>query len=151
MAWFDMSILGFVLIALVGPGQGSAPIYREVATVDGGLPRLDPAPDLSTPQSSLENFIDSADRGDYAPAAHSLNLEAIPVDRQRLEGPGLARRLKAVMDEQVWFRWDDVPDRPDGQDDEQENGHRSSIAGKEQKEPEPRSNIKLYTLYVGDR
>ena len=49
------------------------------------------------------------------------------------------------MDRQVWFRWDEVPDRPDGQVDE------ASLKKEADGLDGPQSNLKLGTLYIGDR
>ena len=134
------------------PGESGGEGPERVGRLDQGAGRVEPPRDLSTPQASLENFIDSSDRGDHARAARSLDLRSIPVDRRREEVPSLARRLKAVMDAQVWFRWDEVPDRPDGQDDGEASGDATppGSPGASEK-PGPRSNVRLYTLDVGDR
>jgi small-conductance mechanosensitive channel len=120
------------------------PLYAEVDELNVGLPAA-PGVDLGTPQAALENFILSCDRRDYAAAAHSLNLNAIPAGRQAEEGEALARRLKEVMDRQVWFRWDEVPDRPDGRIDE------ASLKRETEGRVGPQSSIKLATLYIGER
>jgi small-conductance mechanosensitive channel len=93
--------------------QGDAYVHRP--ELNAGLPATDDPPDLETPQSSLANFIDSCEEGDYGRAARSLNLNGIPRDRQEALGPTLARQLRAVLEQKLWIDWSDVPDRPDGQ------------------------------------
>jgi hypothetical protein len=97
--------------------SGSGSLYRVVDRLIAGLPELDRPPELEMPQAALENFILSAERGDFARAAHSLNLISLPTGRQELDGPALARKFREVLDQQVWFKWSEVPGRPDGQID----------------------------------
>jgi small-conductance mechanosensitive channel len=121
--------------------------YKRIERLNARLPRLNDPPDLETPQPSIESFIDSCRKGDYDRAARSLNLDALPAERQAVRGRELARQLKAVMDQQVWFKWSEVPDRPDGQLDEEDSaaGGQPSAAGG------ARSRFLLYTLFIGDR
>jgi small-conductance mechanosensitive channel len=126
---------------------GREPDLHRVARLNVGLPELATPPDLETPQASLENFMNSVDRGDPTRAAYSMNLSALDPSAQAREGPRLAQQLKSVIDQQVWFNWGDVPDRPDGQDDEaaifRGNGPDDGRA--------PRSSLKLGSLFLGDR
>lgn len=126
-------------------GEEKEPPYSPVEGLNVGLPRLDDPPDLETPQSALENFDLSAGRGDFARAAYSLNLNAIAPGRQPEAGARLARQLKAVMDRQVWFKWADIPDRPDGKDDA------PSLKAAGGGSDGPRSSLKLASLTIGER
>jgi small-conductance mechanosensitive channel len=126
-------------------GAGGESDYIEVERLNVGLPAAAEEVDLGTPQAALETFIDACERRDYGTAAHAMNLNPIPIERQALEGAALARSLKDVMDRQVWFRWDAIPDRPDGQLDE------ASLKRMAEGADGPRSNIKLGALYIGDR
>ncbi|QEH31617.1 Miniconductance mechanosensitive channel MscM precursor [Aquisphaera giovannonii] len=132
-------------LAAVTPAAGAEP-EKDAIPIDrlnAGLPRRDGL-DLGTPQATLEHFIFSCEEGDYASAAHALDLNGIAPGRQAEEGASLARQLKEVMDRQVWFRWDEVPDRPDGQLDE------ASIKKQAEGREGPQSSLRLGTLYIGD-
>lgn len=127
-------------------GSESVGVYVEVGKLNTGLPPTDDAPDLETPQSSLENFMISGEGRDFVRAARSLNLDSVKPDLQKTLGAELARQLKEVIDQQLWFNWSDVPDRPDGQsDDPAIFGHQEN-PGKE-----ARFSLKLGSLFVEDR
>lgn len=71
-----------------------------------------PAPDLSTPRRALQLFIDAGREGDYPRAAGALDLGDLPAEVRDAQGPRLARQLKAVLDQQLWIDWEQVPDAP---------------------------------------
>jgi small-conductance mechanosensitive channel len=72
--------------------------------------RPQPEADLSTPRRALRHFIDSARAGDFDEAARVLSVEQRPGD----DGAALARKLKLVLDEQLWIEWDSVSDALEG-------------------------------------
>ncbi len=126
-----------------GASDDSAPFWV-MQRLNAGLPPLHPPPDLTTPQASLENFILSGERGDFERAAYSLNLNGIEPERQPVQGRELAERLKAVMERQVWFHWDQIPDRPDGADDPEPGTEAKGATG-------PTRGLVLGRVYLGDR
>src|SRR5689334_5846444 len=85
------------------PGGSSGVVAVEGLNV--GLGRADAPPDLETPQAALESYIDACEAGDWARAARCLDLNGLEPGRQAEAGPVLARKLKSVMDHQVWFKW----------------------------------------------
>jgi small-conductance mechanosensitive channel len=120
--------------------------YNVVDALNAGLPRVGNPPDLETPQAAVENFVDSCRVGDDLRAARSLNLNAIAPPCQVELGQQLARELWAVMNQQVWFQWSDVPDRPDGQDEDE------TVAKDQGSAPKgPRPSFLLYRIFIGDR
>ena len=100
------------------PESGTQSPCFAINRLNNGLPLLDDPPDLETPRSTLESFVDACDRGRYECAARCLNLNSIEDARQAIVGPELAGKLKFLLDRKIWYRWDDFPDRPDGLDDE---------------------------------
>lgn len=74
--------------------------------------------DLSTPRSSLQNFIDSARAGDYARAAKSLDERAL----QNRDAAREAWRLKFVLDQTLWIDWEEIPDTANGYLQQEEEG-----------------------------
>ncbi|MFL5351220.1 mechanosensitive ion channel family protein [Archangium sp.] len=57
--------------------------------------------DRSTPYASAKGFSDAVHRGNYELAAHYLDLDFLPLARQKEEGARLARRLKYVLDHKL--------------------------------------------------
>ena len=57
--------------------------------------------DRTTPYASANGFLDATHRGDYALAAHYLDLDYIPSSEQKLKGARLARQLKFVLDHKL--------------------------------------------------
>lgn len=130
-----------------GDGDSESPSdYRVVKRLNAGLPPPKQPIDLTTPQASLENFLLSADRGEYAQAAHSLNLNAIPLDQQPEVGLNRATELKAVMDQELWVDWSAVPDRQDGQVDD-----RSAMQERSGEARGPQPSLLLGRIYLGER
>jgi small-conductance mechanosensitive channel len=72
--------------------------------------RPQPELDLATPRRALRHFIDSARAGEFEEAARVLAVERRPGGDHAL----LARKLKLVLDEQLWIEWDALSDAPDG-------------------------------------
>ncbi len=69
---------------------------------NAGLPPPASELDRATPAAAVQGFIESAHRGDYATAAHYLDLDALPKEKQAVEGPRLARRLRFVLDRKLY-------------------------------------------------
>ncbi|MBV8228501.1 MAG: mechanosensitive ion channel family protein [Planctomycetaceae bacterium] len=155
--WPPAALGLFLLWAVFSPppswGEADRPPYWEAAykynmvdALNAGLPRAGNPPDLETPQAAVENFVDSCRVGDDLRAARSLNLNAIAPPRQVELGKQLARKLWVVMNQQVWFKWSDVPDRPDGRDEDE------AVAKDRDSAPKgPRPSFLLYWVFIGDR
>lgn len=79
-----------------------------------GLPPPARAIDLSTPRRAVRLFIDANRAGDPLLAAQALDLQSIPADKQGVQGPRLARELKAVLDQKLWVDYATIPDTPEG-------------------------------------
>ncbi|KFA93589.1 mechanosensitive ion channel family protein [Archangium violaceum] len=60
-----------------------------------------PVLDRQTPYAAAQGFSAAVHRGDYALAAHYLDLDFIPPAEQKARGPVLARRLKFVLDHKL--------------------------------------------------
>ncbi|MBF5044331.1 mechanosensitive ion channel [Aggregicoccus sp. 17bor-14] len=70
--------------------------------------------DRSTPYATVTGFSAAAHLGDYARAAHYLDLDALPAAEQSTEGPRLARRLKFVLDRKLRVGLETVSKDPAG-------------------------------------
>ncbi len=117
--------------------------WFEVETVNAGLPPAPEGLDRSTPQGSMESFLEASRAEDYPLAAQMLDLSGIdPADQPEL-GPALARMLAEVIERRYWIDWDELPDRPDAL--LQGASDRVPLAG------EPRRSLRLTIFDLGDR
>lgn len=75
-------------------------------------PSAPPAEPVSpdSPRAAVKNFLDLCRVGEYAEAARYLDLS----DAQKPEGAQLARRLKAVLDRQIWVNPENLSPRAQG-------------------------------------
>ncbi|NOJ79861.1 mechanosensitive ion channel family protein [Myxococcus xanthus] len=71
------------------------------AALNAGLNPPPPSVDRKTPQATVQGFLAAAHRGDYALAAHYLDLDYIPRAQQAERGFQLARALKFVLDRKL--------------------------------------------------
>ena len=99
---------------------------------------------LQTPQAALEHLVRTGRDERWAEAAHALNLNLIAEDRQSELAPALAEQLFYVIDTQLGFDWEGLPDRPDGASDPTA-GQDGPMVG------EPRRSLRLGTLEIDDR
>ncbi|WBL27134.1 mechanosensitive ion channel family protein [Zunongwangia sp. HGR-M22] len=84
---------------------------------------------LQTPQAALEHFIIQCRNENYEDAAYALNLNLLPDTTTKEQAATLAEKLYFVINQRVNIRWDDLPDRPDGQIDVQTTTNQA-VAGK---------------------
>src|SRR5690606_24999487 len=63
-----------------------------------GLPPAPEGLDRSTPQRTVELFLDATREGDFVLAAYALDLRHLPLQQQAAQGPELARQLRYVLD-----------------------------------------------------
>jgi small-conductance mechanosensitive channel len=69
--------------------------------LNAGLGIPPPTVDRQSPQATVEGFLRAAHAGDYALAAHYLDLDFLPGAKQARKGAQLARRLKFVLDRKL--------------------------------------------------
>lgn len=117
-------------------------VYK-VEKLNAGLPDPPTSLDRSTPQAVLESLMALAQERDFETAAHLLNLADVPEDKQREEGPVLARQLFDVVDRKVIIDWDNLSDRPDALDANAASDN--TMGGK------ARRSILLWSLDLGRR
>ncbi len=91
------------------------PAFHLVDRVNEGLPPKPARISLATPQSTMEHFIRSAREGDYHAAAHALNFNLLPANLQQDQAAILAEKLHYILRQRIAIKWDQLPDRPDGQ------------------------------------
>ena len=120
----------------------SSDVYFEIEALNPGLD-AEPRINRDTPQAAVESFLDLAKAGDYARAAHLLDLSSIAMADQPRRGPQLARQLEAVLERKVWINWENLPDRADGLDITARP--KDVMAGK------PRRSLRLALIEINDR
>jgi small-conductance mechanosensitive channel len=82
--------------------------------LDDGLGEPPSDVDRSTPLATVQGFLAAAHRGGYETAAHYLALDWLSKDRQKTEGPRLARRLRFVLDRKVFLDYGAISKDPEG-------------------------------------
>jgi hypothetical protein len=70
--------------------------------------------DRSSPLATVQGFQTAAHKADYKLAAHYLDLDPIPRERQAEEGPRLARRLRYVLDRKLFLDLGAISKDPEG-------------------------------------
>ncbi len=96
------------IVAQTGAGSPSAPVSTGAE-----------APDGESPRTAILGYLLASRKGDDEEAARTLDLSALPESDRAEAGPTLARHLKVVLDQTLWFGGlDDVSDLPAGQADD---------------------------------
>lgn len=112
----SLGLLGLALLlsAAAGAADDSTPgSWFEAESLNAGLGAPPEDLDTSTPRSAVIEFLDSGDSGDYARAAHVLDLSYLSEEEQADRGPELAHKLREVMNRTMVFNWDELPTRTD--------------------------------------
>jgi small-conductance mechanosensitive channel len=121
-----------------------AEAYHPLRELNVGLGEAAEPPNLQTPQAALEHFARTGKAERFDEAARALNLNLIPEGEQAADGPLLARHLYYVLDSQLGFDWEGLPDRPDGASTEP-SGPNDALLG------QPRRSLRLGTLSLDGR
>ena len=87
---------------------------RPRTTLNSGLGAAPATLTRATPRATLEGFLSAARAGRFAEAAHYLDLDDVPPDRQPVVGPLAARRLMFVLERRPWIEVESVSDNPVG-------------------------------------
>lgn len=107
-------LLGVLLLSLPSAAQDEAESWFETDRLNSGLGEVPEEIERETPRDTVDSFLVATDRGDYAAAAHTLNLNALDPGEQAERGALLARMLAQVMRRRVIIDWSDLPGRSDG-------------------------------------
>jgi len=67
-----------------------------------------------TPRGALRTYLESAREARWSDAAEILDLTGLPESSRAQQGPELARKLKYLLDEQLWIDLDAISDEPEG-------------------------------------
>jgi small-conductance mechanosensitive channel len=82
--------------------------------LDDGLGEVPSDVDRTSPLATAQGFMTAAHHGDYELAAYYLALDWIPRERQKAEGPRLARRLRFVLDRKLFLDLGAISKEPQG-------------------------------------
>ncbi|MGE5346538.1 MAG: hypothetical protein ACM3JH_11340, partial [Acidithiobacillales bacterium] len=107
--------VALVLVALLLPASvvlAGAPLGPSPTPAATPAAEKPPAPD--SPRASVLSYLELARDRRWDEAARYLELS--PADAAR--GPELAKRLKAVLDANVWIDPDEISPRPEGRKDD---------------------------------
>jgi len=85
-----------------------------VRALNDGLGEVPPDIDRSSPLATVQGFQAAAHKSDYKLAAFYLALDWMPRDRQKTEGPRLARRLRFVLDRKLFLDLGAISKDPQG-------------------------------------
>ena len=136
------SVLLCVVIVFAGAAVAQENVYQ-IDTLNDGLGAPPADLDRSSPHATIEALLDLAEQGNFAAAAHLLNLATIPSTEQPARGPILAEQLYTIVDRKVVISWGDLLDRPDALDATATT--KSAVAG------QTRRSILLWVLEVDNR
>ncbi|WP_165606601.1 mechanosensitive ion channel family protein [Yoonia litorea] len=108
------ALFAAMALFLVSPqAKAQEGTFFEIPTLNEALAQPVGDLDLSTPQSSMEAFLEAASNENWADAAHVLNLNDIDPVNQAIVGSGLAEQLYTVLDRKVVISWQQLLERPD--------------------------------------
>ena len=89
-------------------------LAQPVRGLDDGLGEVPEDVDRSSPLAAVQGFQTAAHHSDYEQAAYYLALDWIPRDKQKTEGPRLARRLRFVLDRKLFLELGAISKEPQG-------------------------------------
>jgi MscS family membrane protein len=113
-SWWRSFLVLSLLATLVGLGSAFPAWAQEPTPQAGEEPPEEEAVEPDSPRASLDAYLVASNAGEWEKAARYL---ALPEDRG-FRGPVLARRLKAVLDEHLWFDLEKISPRSEGERDD---------------------------------
>ena len=96
--------------------------------LNAGLGSPPPTVDRQTPHSTVQGFLEASHSGNYARAAHYLDLDFLPRSEQPERGPQLARRLKFVLDRKLLVDLSTLSKAPEGEGADKRSQQLGTIA-----------------------
>lgn len=109
-----------------------------VESLNAGLGEPPEAVKRLAPRESVRSFLQLTKNGEFATAAHFLNLSELTPAEQRERGGQLARQLAEVLSRGEWLNVSSLPGRQDAAIEDP--------AGQHPQAGEPRRNLKLASL-----
>lgn len=111
-----------------------------IDSLNAGLGEVPEEAKRMSPREAIRSFLTFTESGDYASAAHLLNLNGIDSSEQQARGAELARQLAEVLKRGEWLNASNLPARQDAAIED--TSGQNPLAGA------PRRNIELAALKV---
>ena len=124
-------LLLILLLTLPVAAAAQPDPFYEIDALNEGLGAPPEGLDRSSPQDSMEAFLDAAADEDWDRAAHLLDLARIETERQGVVGPLAAQKLATILDRKVQLSWAQLLDRVDALDANATSN--SAVAGQERR------------------
>ncbi|MFQ5416433.1 MAG: mechanosensitive ion channel family protein [Myxococcota bacterium] len=107
----------WIVVAVIGLASIADASTEDAASLPQATTQ-DPGPqdefDRGTPRSAVMGFLTACRDGDYERAANYLHLGSVPTSRRAQRGPALARKLKTLLDRELWIDPDQLSDEAGG-------------------------------------
>ncbi|MGO3668100.1 MAG: mechanosensitive ion channel family protein, partial [Vreelandella alkaliphila] len=111
-----------------------------IDSLNAGLGEVPEEAKRMSPREAVRSFLTFTESGNYASAAHLLNLNGIDPSEQQARGAELARQLAEVLKRGEWLNASNLPARQDAAIEDASG--QNPLAGS------PRRNIELAALKV---
>lgn len=112
-----------------------------VDSLNEGLGEVPEAVERKTPRESVRSFLTLTEQGDFAAAAHLLNLNELDPEEQQARGGRLASELATIFRRGEWIDASDLSSRQDAAIEDPTGQH--PLTG------EPRRDLELASLEAG--
>ncbi|WP_092845092.1 mechanosensitive ion channel family protein [Modicisalibacter xianhensis] len=87
--------------------------WFSVDSINVGLGEVPKGLERGTPREAIRSFLKLTEDGEYAAAAHVINLSELPPAEQKERGPELARKLAEVLQRGEWLNVSSLSGRQD--------------------------------------
>ncbi|MCK0167037.1 mechanosensitive ion channel family protein [Jannaschia sp. S6380] len=154
-ALFALALAASLVAGLVTAAEAEDPFF-ELGALNAGLDDPPDRIDRRTPRAAIVSLLRAAKDGDWAAAAHLLELTDIPEAEQSVTGPVLAAQLHAIIDRKALLDWGRLNARPDalqitgGKTDAQAGEPRRSLLLRELPLDYAPASVRLNRIKAGD-
>ncbi|WP_282041659.1 mechanosensitive ion channel family protein [Halomonas alimentaria] len=138
LTWCLLFLLLMAGSAVAQSSEGEESRWFTLDALNSGLGEPPEAARRQTPRESLRSFLGLTREGEFAAAAHLLNLSELPPEEQASRGGELSRQLASVLQRGDWLEPSDLPGRRDAMVEDPSGQH--PLAG------QPRRNLRLTSL-----
>ncbi len=140
--WVALAMLMLSGLCLAQESESGDKGWYKVDALNVGLEGGLKETSLRTPREAMREFRRLTERGDFAKAAHILNLSDLTPAEQRERGEELAQHLSEVFRRGKWLNIGKLSARPDAVIED--------VSGKDPRAGEVRRDIELASLEAGE-